>query len=83
MGPNTLLLMENSGTFKKIQIASTTETLVTINVLKPGSDGSDISVEIEGLSDDEAETANLIGRRKAQILFSTLITDIFFHEIIS
>ena len=57
--------------------------LVTIHVVKPGSDGSDISVEIEGLSDDEAETANLIGRRKAQILlFSTFITDIYFHEII-
>jgi len=39
--------------------------VVTIpNVGGSGSDGSDISVEIEGLSDDEAETANLIGRRK-------------------
>ena len=28
MGPNTLLLMENSGTLKRIQIASTTETLM-------------------------------------------------------
>ena len=69
---------------KKLFLVPEQKQLVTIHVVNPGSDGSDISVEIEGLSDDEAETANLIGRRKAQILlFSTLITDIFFHEIIS